>query len=149
MQLHKQFLKGALAYSYLFNDGLLFYNNRFYISSNSTLKFVLLLKFLDTLLGRHTGIKLTLVRLSANFFQPCIRIHVEKYVSSCLICQQIKSSTQPLAGYIQPLPIPSSIILNYDLIFLSNFLAQRHYFIPNSSYLLQIDPVIKGYESGT
>lgn len=38
-----------------------------------------------------------------------MRASVEDFVAGCLTCQQIKYSTQPPAGLLQPLPVPDSV----------------------------------------
>ena len=38
-----------------------------------------------------------------------MRFDVEKYIASCLTCQQIKNSTQALAGLLQHLHVPSLV----------------------------------------
>lgn len=60
----------------------------------------------------------TLHRLHQNFDWPQMHSDVRRYVSQCLVCQQIKYNTKKLAGLLQPLPIPSSIWedLPFDLI---------------------------------
>jgi len=34
---------------------------------------------------------------------------VKQYVKNCIICRQVKYSTHPLAGLMQPLPVPQHI----------------------------------------
>lgn len=56
----------------------------------------------------HAGIKKTSVRLSFTFFWPKMRKDVEQHVAACLVCQQIKYSTQAPAGLL-PLHVPSLV----------------------------------------
>lgn len=107
--LHQQYKAGKLSAHYTVNAGILLFKQRYYISKCSSLKETLLHEFHATPLAGHVGIKGTLVRLSSCFYWPSMRQDVENWVATCLVCQQIKSSTQAPAGLIQPLPIPDQV----------------------------------------
>ncbi|XP_031099869.1 uncharacterized protein LOC116004076 [Ipomoea triloba] len=90
-------------------DGILFFKQRYYISSSSHLKQVLLHEYHSTLMAGHCGVKRTLVLLCAVFYWEKMRGDVEEFIVACLVCQTTKYSTQPPAGPLQPLPIPSQV----------------------------------------
>ncbi|GKC44618.1 ty3-gypsy retrotransposon protein, partial [Tanacetum coccineum] len=57
----------------------------------------------------HGGIKKMLVRLSAMFFWKGMHKSVEEFIKKCVVCQQVKNSTEAIGGYLQPLPTPMAI----------------------------------------
>ena len=88
---------------------MLFFKDRYVLSSTSPLVALLLQEFHDTPSGGHAGIKRTLVRLAGNFFWPGMRESVTSYVAQYTICRQIKSSTDVPACLLQPFPIPAAV----------------------------------------
>lgn len=79
------------------------------LNQASQLCSLIISEFHDTPCDGHAGIKQTLSRVPANFFWKGIRKFVEEFVVSCLICQQIKYSTQVPGGLLQSLPIPEAV----------------------------------------
>ncbi|KAH9667504.1 hypothetical protein KPL70_021062 [Citrus sinensis] len=108
-QLHQRYAAGSLSSAFSVQEGFLIFRHRYYLSPNSSLKVVLLKEFHETPMAGHAGIKKTLVRLSSTFFWPKMREDVEQHVAACIVCQQIKYSTQAPAGLLQPLPVPSLV----------------------------------------
>ena len=90
-------------------NGVLFFRNRYYINPQSVLKSSLLHEFHATLVASHVGVKKTLVCLASFFFWPRMRLDVETFVASCVMCQQTKYSTQPPTRPLQPIPTPSLV----------------------------------------
>lgn len=70
---------------------------------------IIISEFHDTPRGRHAGVKHTHVHVAANFFWQGMCQAVERFVASCLLCQQIKYSTQVSAELLQPLPVPEVV----------------------------------------
>ncbi|KAL0149928.1 hypothetical protein M9458_054760, partial [Cirrhinus mrigala] len=54
----------------------------------------------------HPGVSATLQLLSNKFWWPSIRLDTINYIKSFEVCNTTKSSKQPPAGLLQPLPIP-------------------------------------------
>ncbi|KAH9782770.1 hypothetical protein KPL71_009054 [Citrus sinensis] len=104
-----RYAAGSLTSDFSVQEGLLLFRHRYYLSPHSSLKTVLLKEFHKTPMAGHAGIKKTLVRLSSTFFWPKMRKDVEQHVAACLVCQQIKYSTQAPTGLLQPLPVPSLV----------------------------------------
>ncbi|PWA71682.1 hypothetical protein CTI12_AA283380 [Artemisia annua] len=90
-------------------NGLLIYQDRYFIGTESKLKLLLLQEFHDTPSAGHSGVKKMLVGLSALFYWRGMRKAVEDFIKNCLVCQQTKYSTQVSGGYLQPLPTPSAV----------------------------------------
>lgn len=57
----------------------------------------------------HGCIKQTLIQLSHLFYWPKIHVDIKAFIEHCVLCQQIKYSTQASMGLLQPLPIPSKV----------------------------------------
>ena len=109
LKLHEQYQQGKLPPTYSIDNGMLFFKDRYVLSSTSPLVALLLQEFHDTPSGGHAGIKRTLVRLAGNFFWPGMRESVTSYVAQYTICQQIKSSTDVPSCLLQPFPIPAAV----------------------------------------
>lgn len=92
VMLGRQFKACTLGPNYLMHNGLLFFQNRYYISPNSSLVPQLLYEAHSSPVAGHSGVKRTLVRLSTAYYWPKMRTSVEKYVVTCLVCQQTKYS---------------------------------------------------------
>ncbi|GKA11101.1 ty3-gypsy retrotransposon protein, partial [Tanacetum coccineum] len=107
--LHKRLDNGDELSGFRRENGLLFYKDRYYIGQESKLKTLLLREFHDSPSAGHGGIKKTLVGLSALFFWKGMRQSVEEFIKKCVVCQQIKYSTEALGGYLQPLPTPTAV----------------------------------------
>ncbi|KAI2664272.1 Transposon Tf2-9 polyprotein [Labeo rohita] len=58
-------------------------------------------------LAIHPGVRGTLTSVRQRFWWPAIVRDVRRYVASCPVCAQSKSSNSPPAGLLRPLPIPS------------------------------------------
>ncbi|KAI2649346.1 Transposon Tf2-9 polyprotein [Labeo rohita] len=58
-------------------------------------------------LAVHPGVRGTLTSVRQRFWWPDIVRVVRRYVASCPVCAQSKSSNSPPAGLLRPLPIPS------------------------------------------
>ncbi len=55
----------------------------------------------------HPGVRGTLTTISQRFWWPTREREVRRFVASCHVCAQTKSSNSPPAGLLRPLPIPS------------------------------------------
>lgn len=61
----------------------------------------------DSKLFCHPGACRTLTQLRRRFWWPTMEADVREYVAACPTCARNKSSNQPPAGLLQPLPVPS------------------------------------------
>nr|CAN75226.1 hypothetical protein VITISV_035857 [Vitis vinifera] len=91
---------------YTWRNGLVCYKNRVVIPLNSPIIKQLLREFHDSPIGGHSGVLRTYKRLAQQFYWPSMFQIVQDYVSSCDVCQRVKSETLAPAGLLQPLPIP-------------------------------------------
>ncbi|GKE17428.1 ty3-gypsy retrotransposon protein, partial [Tanacetum coccineum] len=109
LEIHGKMNNGEVLSGFRRENGLLIYNNRYFLGQESKLTTLLLREFHNTPSAGHGGIKKTLVGLSALFFWKGMRKSVEEFIKKCVVCQQTKYSTEAPGGYLQPLPTPSAV----------------------------------------
>lgn len=95
--------------AYQYHQGLIKYDGKLYVGSQNNLKNQIIWEFHDSAAGGHSGQDVTYKKLSQLFFLPNMRKEVNTFVSSCDICQRVKSCTQFLGELLQPLPILNQI----------------------------------------
>jgi hypothetical protein len=61
----------------------------------------------STPLGGHSGAFVTFQRVSKLFYWPHMQATIREFVSSCTVCQQVKTERVPYPGLLQPLPVPT------------------------------------------
>ncbi|PWA58030.1 hypothetical protein CTI12_AA406450 [Artemisia annua] len=125
LELHRKLDNGEVLSGFRRENGLLLYNNRYYIGQESKLNTLLLREFHDTPSAGHGGIKKTLVGLSTLFFWKGMRKSVEEFIKKCLVCQQTKYSTDVPGGYLQPLPTPNAVWEDVSMDFITGLPAYR------------------------
>ncbi|VFQ69620.1 unnamed protein product [Cuscuta campestris] len=127
VRLHAAHRGGLLQPPYTVEDCLLFYNRRLCIDAASDLRTALLREYHDTPTAGHAGVSRTFQRLAANFFWLNMRRDVRRHIGGCVICQATKFSTQPLAGLLQPLPIPHRVWEDVSMDFITDLPVSRGY----------------------
>ncbi len=60
-------------------------------------------------LAVHPGVRGTLAIIRQRFWWPTRERDIRRFVASCPVCAQTKSSNSPPAGFLRPLPIPSRL----------------------------------------
>lgn len=85
------------------------FRGKIWIPANNPFIPMLLYEYHSTPLGGHMGITKTLRRLRDTFYWATMSRDVHRFISTCSICQQVKSPCRKPAGLLQPLPIPSGI----------------------------------------
>ncbi|KAL2087157.1 hypothetical protein ACEWY4_018216 [Coilia grayii] len=61
----------------------------------------------DSRIACHPGAARSGRLIAQRFWWPTMEKDTREYVQACLVCNQNKSSNQPPAGLLQPLPVPS------------------------------------------
>ncbi|GKD09026.1 ty3-gypsy retrotransposon protein, partial [Tanacetum coccineum] len=107
--IHRQLDTGTAAVGFRRQEGMVIFQDRYYVGAESKLKPLLLREFHDTPSSGHGGVKKMMVGLSAVFYWKGMRKAVEAYVKQCRVCQQTKYSTQAIGGYLQPLATPTAV----------------------------------------
>ncbi|KAK1611529.1 hypothetical protein QYE76_035202 [Lolium multiflorum] len=87
-------------------EGVLWYNGRLCVPSDSELKQVILKEAHDTLYSIHPGGTKMYQDLKEQFWWHGMKREVGRYISKCDNCQRVKAEHQRPAGLLQPLQIP-------------------------------------------
>ncbi|KAK1604694.1 hypothetical protein QYE76_028367, partial [Lolium multiflorum] len=87
-------------------EGILWYNGRLCVPSDSELKQVILKEAHDTLYSIHPGGTKMYQDLKEQFWWHGIKREIGSYIAKCDICQRVKAEHQRPAGLLQPLQIP-------------------------------------------
>ncbi|KAL4282814.1 hypothetical protein GQ457_16G014550 [Hibiscus cannabinus] len=120
LKLHQQLENDPKSLTdYVVRDGLLFFRDRLVVPSDSNLRQQLLLEFHSSPIGGHSGVHRTFHRLASNFFWPYMLRDVQQFVAECHTCQQMKSSSLPPSGLLQPLPLPSLVFEGISMDFIT------------------------------
>ncbi|GKC46125.1 ty3-gypsy retrotransposon protein [Tanacetum coccineum] len=125
LELHQKMDNGELLSGFRRDNGLILYNNRYYIGQESKFKTLLLQEFHATPSAGHGGVKKTLVGLLALFFWKGMRKSVKEFIKQCVVCQKTKYSTDAPGGYLQPLPTPSAVWEDVLMDFITGLQASR------------------------
>ncbi len=107
LELHHQ--ASDLPPGYAIHDGLLYYGSRMVISSDSSLRLLILREFHSSPSAGHPGIDRTFRCIAGPFFWKGMRRDVQRFVATCVTCQETKYSTQRPSGLLQPLPVPARV----------------------------------------
>jgi hypothetical protein len=94
-------------HGYTFINGVIRFNGRVWIGSNSALQTKLISAFHSSAVGGHFGIHVTYQRLKWLFAWTGLKAQVTEFVKQCDTCQHAKHSTIAPGGLLQPLPLPS------------------------------------------
>ncbi|XP_047979333.1 uncharacterized protein LOC125221252 [Salvia hispanica] len=106
-------------------DGLIYFNRRVLVSTNSSAKRPLLEEHHSSPLAGHPGHERTFRLLAAGFFWPKMRKDVKTFVEECVVCQSTKYSTRKPAGLLQPLPVPSQVWEDVSMDFITGLPQSR------------------------
>ncbi|KAK1651494.1 hypothetical protein QYE76_069299 [Lolium multiflorum] len=87
-------------------EGVLWYNGRLCVPSDSELKQVILKEAHDTLYSIHPGGTKMYQDLKEQFWWHGMKREIGSYIAKCDICQRVKAEHQRPAGLLQPLQIP-------------------------------------------
>ena len=93
---------------YTHHSGLLRYKNRIVIGNSTELKHKLFQAFHSSVIGGHSGQRVTYHRLKQLFFWPQMKAFIDELVNQCPVCQLSKTERVPYPGLLQPLNIPKS-----------------------------------------
>ncbi|GJP56798.1 hypothetical protein CLOM_g15845 [Closterium sp. NIES-68] len=79
---------------------------KIWVPNYPPLRQLLLEEYHDVFYAGHFGSNKTLTGIAKHYYWPHLAEDVQNFVTSCDICQRMKSSKQKKAGLLQPLPVP-------------------------------------------
>ncbi|KAL0551864.1 hypothetical protein IC582_010953 [Cucumis melo] len=97
---------GQMAEFSLSSDGGLLFERRLCVPSDSAVKTELLSEAHSSPFSMHPGSTKMYQDLKRVYWWRNMKREVAKFVSKCLVCQQVKAPRQKPAGLLQPLSIP-------------------------------------------
>jgi hypothetical protein len=95
------------AHGYELKQGIIRFNYRVWVGSNSALQTKLIMAFHASAVGGHSGTDATYQRLKRLFAWSGLKAQVVDFVRQCDTCQHAKHSNLPPDGLLQPLPTPT------------------------------------------
>jgi hypothetical protein len=94
-------------HGYALHQGIIRFQGRVWVGSNSALKTKLISAFHSSAVGGHSGANATYQRMKRLFAWPGLKAQITDFVHQCDVCQHSKHSTAAPAGLLQPLPVPT------------------------------------------
>jgi Reverse transcriptase (RNA-dependent DNA polymerase)/RNase H-like domain found in reverse transcriptase/Integrase zinc binding domain/Retroviral aspartyl protease/Chromo (CHRromatin Organisation MOdifier) domain len=88
------------------DNGIIMRGEQIYIPINKKIMTQILNEAHDIPISGHVGMNKTLEKISRKFYWPKMHRHIQHYISTCMKCQENKSSNQLPMGLLHPLPIP-------------------------------------------
>ena len=86
--------------------GVLYFRNRLCVPWNEEPKRRLLHDLHHSKFSIHSGVNKMYRDIHRNFWWKGMKRDVARYISRCLICQQVKAENVCPVGLLQPLPVP-------------------------------------------
>jgi hypothetical protein len=94
-------LKGLLPH-----EGLFLHDGKVAVPDAFRLRTLLLQEMHDSPYAGHQGVRKTLKLISRHYWWPSMTQEVERYVTTCHLCQKNKARNLKPAGLLQPLGLP-------------------------------------------
>ncbi len=94
---------------YTFTHGLLRHKGRICVGSQGNLRESIVSQLHSSTLGGHSGALRTYKTVKQYFHLPGLKLDAEKHAKDCVVCLQNKVDSQPYAGLLQPLPVPTRV----------------------------------------
>jgi hypothetical protein len=152
-------------HGYELHQGIIRFQGRVWVGSNSALKTKLISAFHSSAVGGHSGADATYQCVKRLFAWPGLKAQITDFVRQCDICQHSKHSTASPAGLLQPLPVPTGpwkditmdfieglpLSDGYNLILVvvdrftkfAHFIPLRHPFTAPSVARIFVDTIVK------
>ncbi|XP_077219649.1 uncharacterized protein LOC143853808 [Tasmannia lanceolata] len=144
-EIHDIISRGIAPPEFTRRNGLLFHNQRLFITSHSPLRSKIIFEFHNTPPGGHTGV----LRHTSEFLQVStgnkMRDDIKQFVQACLICQHTKYCATPSLGLLEPLPIPKNIWEAFAMDFITGLPPSNGY----TTIFVVMDRLSKSAHLGT
>lgn len=105
-ELIRKIQQGESSNQWSVSNGLVYYKNRVYIPSSSSIANSILAALHNQ---AHEGYQKTLKRIATDFYWKGMKIDIQNFVRACNVCQRHKAEHLHPAGVLQPLNIPQQI----------------------------------------
>ena len=104
LELHDLAHNDQLPPDYSIQHGIVLFKNKMFLPNGSPLTTQIISEFHATPQGGHQGVLKTFKRINEQFYWKGMRSDIDKFVASCLTCQQTKYLSTKTPGTLQPLP---------------------------------------------
>ncbi len=101
------------------NEGLILKHDRILIPDNEPIRTQIIMSCHDDKTAAHAGVTKTTELVTRTFIWKYLHRHIKEYVSTCISCQQMKSSNQQPLGLLQPIPPPEQRFHTWTLDFIT------------------------------
>ncbi|KAB2617300.1 S ribonuclease [Pyrus ussuriensis x Pyrus communis] len=88
------------------SDGMIMQKGRMFVPNNLDLKKAILDEAHISAYAMHPGATKMYHTIRPFYYWPGMKREIAKYVSRCVVCQQVKAERKKPFGLLQPLPIP-------------------------------------------
>ena len=90
------------------DSGIIRYKGRIYVGSSTDLRNNIFQALHASVLGGHSGIRVTYHKIKKLFYRPKLKATVTQLIAHCPICQISKTERVPYPGLLNPLQIPKT-----------------------------------------
>lgn len=125
-------------------NNLILYRHRIWLPRDIPIISTLLHEYHAMLTGGHSGVAMTLARISENFYWTGLRDDITTFVSKCFDCQSTKYEAKRSAGLLCPLPVPHRPWEDLSL----DFILGLPEYKGNTVILVVVDRFSKGVHLG-
>ena len=130
---------------FIIKDEFILHQGRIWLPRNLPLLPTIITEFHATPTGGHMGIMKTMARVRENFTWASMKEDIQRHITNCITCQQIKTDHRHPPGLLCPLPVPARPWEDLSLDFISGLPPYRG----NSVILVIIDRFSKGIHLGS
>lgn len=131
-------------HDWMFDEkGLLRHRGRLYVPNDKALRTEVISTHHDSKLAGHFGVDKTYELIHRSLYWPELLSDIKVHVSTCAVCQQIKSPRRLPFGKLSPLPIPKAIWEEVSLDFIVKLPPSKANGVVYDSILVIVDRLSK------
>lgn len=108
-------------------QGIIKYKNRVWLDHSHLLQSQIIHALHSSLVGGHSGILTTYMRIKKLFFWTHLKKRIQEFVTNCTVCQQAKTEKVPYPGLLQPLAVPDFAWHTVTMDFIEGLPKSSHY----------------------
>nr|GEV67106.1 reverse transcriptase [Tanacetum cinerariifolium] len=114
---------------YTWTNGHLLRKNKVGVGNDAELKSNLLNYFHGSLVGDHSGLKVTTYRMCSMLYWKGMRKYIKKFVRECIVFQRYKLDLAAYLGLLQSFPVPNRIWESVSMNFIEALTRPQGYTI--------------------